>query len=314
MMNRLIMNDERINIKTLPFTKLFIFSKLRLLFSLVLLLFPFSAFAQGKQKFKLPDALNEVSGLVFHTADSLYWLNDGGNSPTLFLTDRKGNILRKRDIPQAINRDWEDLTRDNQGNFYIGDFGNNANKRRNLRVYIFNPEKNSLDSILFNFPDQTAFPPVVAERNFDTEAFFWKDNTLHLFSKSKLGNGNFTTRHYRLSDQSGTQIAQLAEEKYLKKRVITAAALSPDGKTVVLLSYHFKRILGFFPISKTSVFSFTNFTDDNFLSGNMKKHKVCAWIFPTQYESIDFCEKNKVIIASERTAFIRARGRKIKLK
>lgn len=122
------------------------------------------------------------------------------------------------------------------------------------------------------------------------------------------------TKHYRISTEKGKQIAELVEDKFLKKRVVTSAAISSDGKSVVLLSYHFKRFLGFFPISKTSIFKFTNFTNNDYFSGEMKKYKIWTWIFPTQYESIDFCEDNRVIIASERTAFLRARGRKIKLK
>jgi len=290
-------------------------SKTSLLSTIILLGFSIISFAQGKEKFKLPDALDEASGIIYFNQDSIWWLNDGGHSPTLFLSNAKGKILREVTVPNTLNRDWEDLTYDTRGNFYIGDFGNNRNKRRDLTIYIFNQNRNSVDSIKFNFPDQTKFPPTIkAEQNFDMEGFFWKDDHLHLFSKSRIGNGSFITKHYRLSTIGDNQTAELIEEKFLEKRVITSAAISSDGDTVVLLSYHFKRFLGFFPMSKTSIFEFTNFTGDNYLSGDMRRHKVPAWIFPTQYESIDFCDENRVIIASERTAFIRARGRKIKLK
>ncbi|MGK0365238.1 MAG: hypothetical protein ACI85O_002304 [Saprospiraceae bacterium] len=282
---------------------------------LLLLSFSLISFAQGKEKFKLPDALNEVSGIIYFSQDSIWWLNDGGNSPTLFLSNSDGEILKRQEISNALNRDWEDLTHDNQGNFYIGDFGNNRNKRRDLTIYIFNLNNSILDSIKFNLPDQKAFPPTSkSEQNFDMEGFFWKDNYLHLFSKSRIENGSFITKHYRISTEKGTQTAELLGDEFLKKRVVTSAAISPDGKTVVLLSYHFKRFLGFFPISKTSIFKFTNFTGDDYFSGEMKKYKVPAWIFPTQYESIDFCDNKRVIIASERTAFLHARGRKFKLR
>ena len=286
-----------------------------LLLVLFFLSLTLNSFAQGKERFKLPDALNEASGIIYFSQDSIWWLNDGGHSPTLFLSNADGKILRQQVVPNALNRDWEDLTYDNQGNFYIGDFGNNRNKRQDLTIYVFNPNSSILDSIQFNFPDQTDFPPTnKLEQNFDMEAFFWKDNYLHLFSKSRIGNGSFITKHYRIPTQKGAQTAELLEDKFLKKRVVTSAAISPDGKSVVLLSYHFKRFLGFFPVSKTSIFKFTNYTGDDYLLGEMRKYKVSAWIFPTQYESIDFCDENRVIIASERTAFIRARGRKIRLK
>ena len=290
-------------------------SKKTIFYTFLLLCFSSASFAQGKEKFKLPDVLNEASGIIYYNQDSILWLNDGGHAPTLFLSNADGKILSKQVVPNSLNRDWEDLTHDDIGNIYIGDFGNNRNKRKDLTIYIFNPKNLILDSIQFNFPDQIQFPPAnKSEQNFDMEGFFWQDDYLHLFSKSRIGNGSFITKHYRISAQKGIQTAELVEDKYLHKRVITSAAISKDGKTVVLLSYHFKRLLGFFPVSKTSIFKFTNFKGDNYLSGEMKKYRVPAWIFPTQYESIDFCEENRVIIASERTAFIRARGRKIKLK
>ena len=285
-----------------------------LFFALLFISCSFNSFAQGKEKFKLPDALNEVSGIVYYSQDSIWWLNDGGHSPTLFLSNADGEILKKQDIPNTLNRDWEDLTYDTKGNLYIGDFGNNRNSRRDLTIYIFNLNNATLDSINFNFPDQDAFPPAdKAEQRFNTEGFFWKDDYLHLFSKNRLGTNSFTN-HYRLSAKKGTQTASLIEARFLKKRVVTSAAISADGKTVVLLSYNFKRLLGFFPVTKTSIFEFSNFKGEEFLLSEMKEHKVSAWLFPTQYESIDFCGENRVIIASERTAFIRARGRKLRLK
>ncbi len=290
-------------------------SNTSLFYTLLLLFFSVASFAQGKEKFKLPDALNEASGIVYYSQDSIWWLNDGGNSPTLFLSNADGKVLKSQIVPNTLNRDWEDLTYDTKGNLYIGDFGNNRNRRKDLTIYVFNPNSSKLDSIRFNLPDQNSFPPTdIAKQNFDLEGFFWKDDYLHLFSKSRLGNGNYTTRHYRISAEKSGQTAVILEDKFLEKRVVTSAAIAQDGKTVVLLSYHYKRFLGFFPITKTSIFRFTNFEGENYLSGDMKRYKVSAWIFPTQYESIDFCEEDRVIIASERTAFIRARGRKIKLK
>lgn len=287
---------------------------MRLIFISASLLLPLLLSAQKKEKFKLPNLLNEVSGMVYHTADSVWYLNDGGHPAALYLTDEKGNLREIVPVPAAVNRDWEDMTRDKSGNFYIGDFGNNRNKRQDLTIYIFNPRYSNLDSITFFFPDQYAFPPAFAERNFDTEALFWHRGYLHLFSKSTLGNGNYITRHYRLRARPGPQTAELRSEKLLPKRVVTAAAVSSDGSTVALLSYRFKLILGIFPFTRTSVFTFRDFTDDDFLSGDLSQTKVRKCIFPTQYESLDFCGNNRVIIASERTAFITPRGKKVKLK
>lgn len=284
--------------------------KLLLLFSLS----PLFLFAQNKKKFKLPDALNEVSGVIYHSPENILYANDGGHPAEIYQTDAEGNILTVNDLPFIRNKDWEDLTRDENGNIYIGDFGNNANSRRDLKIYILDADFKLLDSIPFSFPDQTDFPPTYAEKNFDTEAFFWQNNRLHLFSKSALGNGNFTTRRYTLSDKPGTQTARLHSDYFFKKRVITSAAVSADGKKVALLSYHFKFFLGFFPVSKTSVFVLSDFPADDYFKGKIEKYKIKNCLFPSQYESVDFVNENKLIVVSERTAFIRARGRFLKIR
>ena len=81
--------------------------------TILLLLFSTFLIAQGKKKFKLPDTLNEASGIIYNSPDSIWWINDSGNTPTLFLSDLNRNILEKIDIPNAKNKDWEDLTSDN---------------------------------------------------------------------------------------------------------------------------------------------------------------------------------------------------------
>lgn len=266
------------------------------------------------QKFKLPRILDEVSGVIYNNSDSIWYANDGGHPATLYLANIKGEILLEKPIPKATNKDWEDLTQDKAGKIYIGDFGNNKNKRKDLRIYIFNLNDETLKTIQFDLPDQVDFPPKKQFRNFDMESFFWHNDYLHLFSKSKLGNNNYTTRHYRLDDSTPVQTAELIGQRDLKNRVVTSAAISANGKKVLLLSYHYKRALGFFPVSKTSIFSFTNFENDNFLSGKMTRYKVKNFIFPTQYESIDFCEDDQIIYVSERTRFIASRGKRKKLK
>ena len=82
----------------------------------------------------LPKDLEEVSGVESARNSSLIWMiNDGGNQPKLFGVSKKGNIKREVYI-KTKNRDWEDLTSDEKGNIYIGDFGNNLSKRKNLRI------------------------------------------------------------------------------------------------------------------------------------------------------------------------------------
>lgn len=267
-----------------------------------------------KARFKLPPALKEVSGLYLENPQSFWWLNDSGDSPTLYKTNGRGEIIDKIEFPTLKNRDWEDLTSDDKDNIYIGDFGNNRNKRKDLRIYIYNKESFQLDSILFTYPDQKDFPPPRKDMNFDMEAFLWHNNSLHLFSKNKIGQGNYYCKHYTLSDQGGTQTAVLKDSIYLKKRVVTAAAISPDGGVVALLAYDYKKLFGVFPFSRASIFYFSNFKGNDFFKGRMRKKRAPTFILATQFESLDFLHNRKLYVASEQTVFIKPKAKRVKVR
>jgi sugar lactone lactonase YvrE len=82
----------------------------------------------------LPKDLKEVSGNETIRNSNLIWmLNDGGNESKIYAVSEQGKIKREVYIKNK-NHDWEDLTSDEKGNIYIGDFGNNLSKRKNLTI------------------------------------------------------------------------------------------------------------------------------------------------------------------------------------
>lgn len=269
--------------------------------------------AQELQKIiKLPDAIYEASGLYIQSKDSFWLLNDSGNPAELFCVNATGDLINKTSIPTK-NRDWEDLTHDEQGNIYIGEFGNNANKRKKLKVYIWSAP--NLDSIQYRYPDQTAFPPTPPFRNFDMEGFFWLNDELHLFSKNKAsGVGNYYTKHYVLAAEKGKQTPVPKDSLNLKNRVVTAAAISPDKKTVALLAYDYGLVWGFIPKSKVSIFLLTNFEGTDFLKGQLREIKVRNFAIATQYECLDFYDNKTILIGSEKTILYKQRLKRIDLK
>jgi len=267
-----------------------------------------------KSRFKLPPTLKEVSGLYLESPNSFWWLNDGGDAPRLYKTNGRGQIIDTLHFPSLKNKDWEDLTTDDKGNIYIGDFGNNLNKRQDLRIYIYNQNSHQLDSILFRYPDQKKFPPQKKDWNFNMEAFLWHDQKLHLFSKNKIEQGNYFCKHYTLDDRTKEQIALLKDSIYLKKRVVTAAAISPDKSTVALLAYDYRKLFGVFPFSRASIFYFTNFEQDNFFKGSMQKRRAPTFILATQFESLDFLHNQKLYVASEQTAFLKPKAKRVRVR
>ncbi len=261
----------------------------------------------------LPSCLTEVSGVYCAGPDSLWWHNDSGNEPVLYLTDRFGHLLDSLEVQEAEATDWEDLTGDPEGNLYLGDFGNNRNERRDLHILRFDPATKEIGRIDFRFPDQLAFPPPFEEAHFDTEAFFWHTDSLHLFTKAKLGTGCYQTKHYVLPARPGTYVAELRDSLTLPKRVVTAAGISDDGQRVALLAYYFRMWLGFIPITRTSVFVFSDYEDAHFLRGAVRKRRVPKFLAPTQYESLDFYNPDYLLLASERTVLFRQKLRFFKV-
>jgi hypothetical protein len=246
-----------------------------------------SASAQSKRRVRLPKMLNEISGLT-RTSDVKLWaLNDNGNAPALYQLDSNtGKILEIKLLP-IPNRDWEDLTTDANGRLYIGDFGNNNNKRRDLRIYRYDPGSGNIDSIVFAYPDQKQFPPPHQQQwNFDCEAFVWYGDSLHLFSKNRFV-GNFYTKHYILPDKPGTYSAILRDSFLLPDRVVTGAALSPDQRILALTAYIVKKKGRILPYTRCSVFFFPTPKASLTLSANDAiRQRLPRFLVARQFESV----------------------------
>ena len=274
----------------------------RLILTAMIGCLPFFALAQNNKiarRTALPEVLKEVSGMVRTPSGDLWLLNDSKNPPEIFRFDPvTQQLLETRRLP-IPNRDWEDLATDDSGNLYIGDIGNNKNKRRDLRIYRYNPATQSLDSILYRYPDQTAFAPVAEQDwNFNCEAMVFFQDSLHLFSKNSF-KGNFYTKHYVLPTKPGNYVAELRDSICLKDRVVTGAALSRDGKTLALTGYIIGKKLGFLPYTKASVFYFTGFAGSDFLHGQQERKRLPKFLIARQYESVTQWEGDCWVVANE---------------
>lgn len=270
----------------------------RFVFILLWFIIVFPAFSQHRSV-KLPNELYEISGMAVKSDHIIWALNDSGNAPVLFEIDASsGKMLKKHPLP-VTNRDWEDLQTDPKGNVWIADFGNNQNKRKDLKFYIFNPGSGKIDSLLFRYPDQTAFPPATdADRNFDCEAFVWLNDTLHLFTKSRFAGRHFT-KHYTLPAQPGQHTASLRDSLYMKQRTITGAALSHDGQTLALVGYYFVKRKWWLPYTRASVFYFSDFGKTHHLQGKRVQKRLPKFLITRQYESVLQLPDGRWTVANE---------------
>ena len=181
----------------------------------------------------LKGVVPESSGLAPAPAAGNYFsFGDDGNPPTLYEIDGAGKLVRTIEVP-ATNTDWESLSQDGRGTYYIGDCGNNANQRRDLKIYTFRPDSpKKVGTIAFTYPDQTEFPPQKKQRNFDVEASLWHDGQVWLFSKDRAQDR--ASKVYTVPEQPGTYTAKLVTTLAIPGQV-TDAALRADGHRLVLL-------------------------------------------------------------------------------
>ena len=219
-------------------------------------------------------------------------LNDGGNSSKLYGVSPTGEIKTELKI-KAKNNDWEDLTTDNEGNIYIGDFGNNLNKRKNLAILkvskdsLNNKDKIEIERINFSFPDQTKFPPKKKHMRFDCEAFFYLNSYFYVFTKSRIKHNFGLTNLYKIPAKRGNHVAEfIASFKTCDELPcwVTSADISTDGKQVALLTLD-------------AVWLFSDFEGDNFFSGNHVKNQ---FEFESQKESVCFYDDSTLLIADEK--------------
>ena len=183
---------------------------------------------------KLTDGILESSGLCpAPEAGTYFTFGDDGQQPIVYRVDGTGQQVGQFTLG-APNHDWESLSRDKSGNYYMGDCGNNGSDRQNLAILRFRPaQPGQVGKINFKYPDQTEFPPSKSERNFDCEASLWHDGQVYLFTKDRATQS--TCKVYTVPETPGTYTAKAVTKLAIPGQV-TDARLSPDGHRLVLLA------------------------------------------------------------------------------
>lgn len=247
-----------------------------------------------KLKGELPSSLQESSGLLIQSPDTLWSHNDSGNNAKLYAFNTKGKDLMDRKIGDVSDKDWEEITKDDQGHIFIGDFGNNNNDREDLLILRISSDISDkktdivVDSILFTYEDQTLFPPPGSSLNFDCEAMVTMNDSIFLFTKDRTDPYLSQTLMYVLSAQPGTQVAKykgtfLTNVPIFLQGSITGAALSPDKKTLVLMGY-------------PRMWVFKNFPGTDFFSGKLTVLQFDSY---SQKEGVAFLDNCTVYITDE---------------
>lgn len=230
----------------------------------------------------LPSALKEISAAEIIPGTDIIWgIEDQGNDDHLYGFDlQNGKWVRDIKVKSASNIDWEELTSDEEGNLYIGDFGNNRRKRKNFTIYKVShlmeaTKEVTAESIEFTIPKPY--------RKNDFEAFFAYQGCFYLFSKTKKKGVLL-----KIPIRVGKQVAEVITSFHLKgdETRITGADITNDGSKVVLLNHGQLWVL-------------SDFIGENFFSGNIEQ---VPFGHTSQKEGICFLNNDTVIITDERTS------------
>jgi hypothetical protein len=248
----------------------------------------------SKKQISVDPKLKEISGIEFDKFNRLWAINDGGDDPKLYRLNEDGSIAKEVQVTNAKNIDWEDMTQNDFGHFFLGDFGNNKQERKWLTIYkIENPidikgHTTEAEIIKFTYPELDGNPVTPDKRNFDLEAFVAFGRHLYLFTKNRTEPFDGITNVYKVGDHAANFDAELIDSfktctTMEKLCWITSAALSPNRSKLVLLD-------------STSIWLFENFTEDKFFSGDVS---IIDLGIVTQKEAITFYDENTLIFTDE---------------
>lgn len=195
---------------------------------------------------RVPSVLGELSGMALSQRHPgvLWGLNDSGNEPRLYAFDAQGKLLGDHLIEGAQNVDWEDLALDGS-TLYIADLGNNSNKRKDLTLYVVTEGEPGGDQpFLVSERIPVIYPEQKTAPEFDCEAVFVSQHKVYFLTKERtvfVGRKlpGTATRLYRLDTRFPDRPNRLTlvERRTGLGGWVTAADMSPDGRTLAVLCH-----------------------------------------------------------------------------
>ena len=202
------------------------------------------------------NALGEVSGMAASRrhADVLWVQNDGGNTPVLYAVSPRGALLASDRVEGVATTDWEDLAAfelDGRHYILIADTGDNGGLRRTLQLHVVEEPASLGNTVLrpawsvsFRWPDgprdcEAAFVDAAAGK---VLLISKKRHPPELFEVPLRPPAGTTLVARRIGTLAGVPQAdaQSLRDRPKSARLVgqvTAADLSPDGRTLAVLTY-----------------------------------------------------------------------------
>ena len=233
---------------------------------------------------ELPVQVYETSGLEYFKGNFLTH-NDSGGKPILYLFSETGELLENYLIPNVKNKDWEDLTRD-EDLIYISDTGNNNGSRKKLKILMVDPNKNFdlVGEIKIKYKNQKNFEKR-KKHPYDVEAIAALPKSLVLFSKNRI---TFTTELYFIPKKEGSY--SLKPKRSLPvNSLITGADYNERLKLFALVAYNKE--------GEQFIYTLPNFNSKKLEELQFIKHKIP--VDRAQIEAIKIIDQDTFWVTSE---------------
>lgn len=179
----------------------------------------------------VPSVLKGASGIAGSKSvpQTLWVEEDSGNPPQLYSLNYDGSIRKKVYIKGTANRDWEDIARSGD-TLYVAETGDNNQVYTGYAIYKFAEPAADADTVYtfkkisFKYPDGAH----------DAEALLVDPSTRDIYVITKRDN---PSRLYKIQFpySTTTNIAVMAGQ--LSFNGVVSAALSPDGKEILVKTY-----------------------------------------------------------------------------
>ena len=194
--------------------------------------------------------------------NSLFTINDDTDTH-IYELNTKGEFVNKYKLKGITNVDWKEISQD-EDYIYVRDFGNNAaGNRKDLKINkilksSLSSDNPQIETINFSYSNQTDFS-VQSKTDFDCEAMIVTSENIFLFTKQWVTQ---VTSVYILPKTPGNHQAKLTHT-FDVKGLITGATYVKDNKLIALTGYN--------TVGETFMYILSDFSDNNFFSGNKRK-------------------------------------------
>lgn len=200
------------------------------------------------------ESVSESSGLVAsRTLPGAYWThNDSGDGPFIYAFNTRGESLAVFRVTGANARDWEDISagpgpQPNRSYLYIGDIGDNSEKRSEIIVYrIPEPDlktanKNSSKNRPLATEKAEAIRLVYPDGKHDAETLLVHPSTgnLYIMTKVVFANPVVYEAQAPLNTSKPITMKRIGDVRVpsLFGGAITGGSVSPDGRRVAFCDY-----------------------------------------------------------------------------